>query len=209
MVKIQKVSEILTDDHGFTYVNLLLSDGTEGFYPNSVEVLQALSDGLEIKYSSVKPFNGMNKIMGLVVLNKTENKKMRVINYIKSIGEIKSGNNETFYLSMEMVDGDEAIHFSNNFKELQSFSIGDGVTYTEIKDVKDKGKFFVGLSKLVKYSPDEKRQVSIIRQSSLKVAVDVVNMAYTDADCRKMGTEGLVEEIIKVSNLLVKYASVD
>lgn len=210
MVKIKKVSKILTDNHGFTYVNLTLDDGTEGFYPNTVEVLQSLSKGLDVRYSSVKPFNGMNKIVGLVILNnETQSKKMRVLSKIKSIGEIKSGANDMFYTKIEMVDGDEAVHFSNNYKDLSGLSVGDPVMYDEIKSVEGKGNFYVGLTKLIKLSADERRQLSIIRQSSLKVAVEIVAMSQSDADSRKLGADKLVEEIIRVSDLLVKYASVE
>lgn len=208
--KIKNVSEVAVDDHGYPYVDLELEDGTAGYYPNTNEFLNSLSKGDEVKYAGVKNFAGRLKINGLTKLNET--KKM-VTGIIKSVGEIKTGNNNTFYVELETADDQKAFHFSESYKELKSFKVGSIVQYTDIKEVKDKGLFFVGLSKVPMYSPDERRQLSIVRQSSIKAAVEILSIAspkgrWINSD-GSVDIESAISDVIKISEGLIDYAMVD
>ena len=113
---IEEVSEVLTDEHGYTYVNLLLGGDVRGFYPNSVEFLSSLSVGDKVRYVDTKMFNGGLKINGLIKLEQ----EMKVGN-IKVVGEIQTGDNNKFYAELELTNGVKAIAITDSAEEIKSY----------------------------------------------------------------------------------------
>jgi hypothetical protein len=205
--KIKKISKILQDEHGYSYIDLELEDGTQGYYPNEVDVLESFSKGTKVKYAGSKIFAGRNKISGLTKI------KEMVTTKIKRAGQITAGNNNTFYVELETEDDITGFHFSDSYKALVSIKPGTTVQYSDIKDVKDKGTFFVGLNKLSIYTPDERRQLSIVRQSSIKAAIEMISIAspkgrWINPD-GSINKEAAASEVIELSELLIHYASVE
>lgn len=205
--KIKKVSKITTDDHGYTYVDLELQDGTQGYYPNDVSVLESLTKGSKVKYVDTKPFAGRTKINGLTKLTEMVTTK------IKRADQISTGNNNTFYRELETEDGVVGFHFSDSYKALASIKSGSIVQYSDTREVDGKGTFFVGLNKLSQYSPDERRQLSIVRQSSIKAAIEMLSIASPKGRWIKsdgsVDKEAAVNDVIEISELLIDYAMVE
>lgn len=207
--KIAQISEILTDENGYLYVDLVLENGVQGYYPNSEDALGLFNEGDEVRYADTKEFAGRLKINGLIKLNKNVIK----MTTIKSIGPILNGNNGTFYVSIETEDGVNGIHFSDSYKEIAALKVGSLIQYSDLKDVKDKGTFFVGLNKVSRYTPDERRQLSIVRQSSIKAAIEIASIASPKGRWVKsdgsIDGEAAAKDIIQISELLIDYAMVD
>ena len=70
------ISDIITDDYGFTYIDLELEDGSLGYFPNSEEILKTFSLGSKVKYREIIEFNKKPKIIGLLHNKKKINKNL-------------------------------------------------------------------------------------------------------------------------------------
>jgi hypothetical protein len=204
---IKSVSKILQDEHGYSYIDVVLEDGTQGYYPNSDEALGLFTVGSKVKYKDVKMFAGRMKINGLTKIIQMTTTK------ISSITPIEIGKNNTFYREITTENGITAIHYDEVYKNISSLKEGDMIQYAETRNVKDRGDFFVGLVKMSLYSPDERRQLSIVRQSSIKAAIEIANIC--SAGERWTNNDGTIDkqlavaDIIEISELLIPYCLVD
>jgi len=201
---IEEVSEVLTDEHGYTYVNLLLQDETKGFYPNSVEFLSSLTAGDKVRYVDTKMFNGGLKINGLIKLEQ----EMKVGN-IKVVGEIQTGDNNKFYAELELTNGVKAIAITDSADEIQSYQKYDKVKYADIVNLKGKD-IFNKLTVHEKTDADE-RQLSIIKQSAFGYAVEIATIASPKG--RWLDKEGnilwsqAIAELQEAADKIVEYTS--
>lgn len=204
---IKSVSKILQDEHGYSYIDVVLEDGTQGYYPNSDEALGLFTVGSKVRYKDVKMFAGRMKINGLTKIIQMTTTK------ISSITPIEIGKNNTFYREITTENGITAIHYDEVYKNISSLKEGDMIQYAETRNVKDRGDFFVGLVKMSLYSPDERRQLSIVRQSSIKAAIEIASIC--SAGERWTNNDGTIDkqlavaDIIEISELLIPYCLVD
>lgn len=202
--KITHISDILTDEHGYTYVELELEDGTKGYYPNSVEFLGTLTVGDSVRYNDTKLFNGGNKINGLIL-------KQNIMKYgsIKKVGEIISGENNKFYAEIELADGTKAIHITDTKEELETYTKYDRISYADVVEIKGKHIF----TKLVNNGMNDadKKNISITRQSNLKLVVEIAKVGSSKP--RWVGKDGNIawelaaEEFINASELFMDYVN--
>jgi len=206
-VTIKSISKILVDENGYNYIDVVLSNGVQGYYPNSQEALGLFKKGDRVKYRDTKEFAGREKINGLTkILDMVTTK-------IKKIGPVSLGNNGTWYADIQTDDDVIGIHFSDSKKDLSTLKVGTVIKYSDTKEIEGKGTFFVGLNKVVQYSPDERRQLSIVRQSSIKAAIEILSIASPKGRWVKpdgsVDSEGAVNDVISISELLIDYAMVE
>ena len=204
---IKSVSKILTDENGYSYIDVVLENDVQGYYPNTEESLGLFTVGSRVKYKDTKTFAGREKINGLTKINQMTTTK------IATIGPVETGKNNTFYREITTEDGITATHFDESYKVIASLKSGDIIQYADTRSVKDKGDFFVGFSKMALYTADERRQLSIVRQSSIKAALEIINIASPKG--RWVNSDGTVDkekaakEVIEISELLIPYCLVE
>lgn len=169
---IKSISEILTDKHGYTFVDIELEDGAQGFFPNEREYLESLFLGMEVKYRAVKIFNNRPKIIGLLPNIKTKKVEMsigRISNH--SSWELSPKNNK-FYSTITLEDGTSGVVMVDSINETLSFRPGLIMSY-ELNE-KAGTNFFVGVN-LHTYDSNTTRELSIKRQTAFKAAVELLN----------------------------------
>jgi len=209
--KIISISDIITDNHGYFYVDLELENGIKGYYPNSEEFLKSLSIGAEVSYISMEEFNKRLKIKGLILKNKIMSND-KVITIITKTSPIIKSEKGVYYKDITTDDNITASFFSKDSKEIEQLITGSLISYTDIKTIKDKD-WFVGLEKLKKYSFDELRNISIIRQSSIKAAIECYNIGSPKGRWIDKDGSFLVDEcykdVLKLAEKFVDYSKVE
>ena len=207
--KIKAVSEILTDENGFYFIDVELQDGTIGFYPGEKEALSFFKPGSEVSYMDTKKFNNRNKINGLIMENNKEE--------VSGAGVIVSITNVTmvkgfFSRAVQLDNGVSANVISKQAAGVSVFREGNLVSYTGLTDAGEHGIFFDNLKKEFLYNAEERRQLSIVRQSSLKIATELY-LSSGMLDRIKNGDEvnwdNVSDEIIKISEKFIGYSLVD
>ena len=166
------VSEIQTDEHGYTFIELELSDGAQGFFPNKVEFLELFYEGVEVKYREVKTFNNRPKIIGLLP-NKKEIKRQMLTGRIVDVSPWEFSNKKSnFYATVTLDDSTSGIVMVDSMDDTVRIKPGVYITY-DLSEMKDH-KFLVGVSTFG-YSPAIERDLSIKRQVAFKAAVELLN----------------------------------
>jgi hypothetical protein len=201
---IEEVSDILTDEHGYTYVNLLLSRDVRGFYPNSVEFLSSLQVGDKVRYVDTKMFNGRLKINGLLKIETD----MQTGN-IKSVGEVQAGDNNKFFAELELTNGVKALCITDSAEEILSYKKYDKVKYADVVNLKGKDIF----NKLVVHTKTDadERQLSIIKQSAFGYALEIATIASPKGRWVKsdgsIDFDKAIDELREAADKIVEYTS--
>jgi len=203
---ISAVSKILVDENGFEYVNLILGDGVEGFYPGKADTLSAFKPGVRISYSGYKKFNGMSKIIGIMIENEETADTIKIcrITAITDIFLVKGWYTRTVGLD----NGVSANIVAKQPSALSQYRIGNLVSYSSVKETDGFGLFFSDIKKEFEYSGEDRRQLSIMRQSCLKVATELY-LAANSKTLAKSSWDDVVNDLIKITDRLVGYVNVD
>lgn len=210
--KICKLSEVVQDTHGLFYVDIELEDGTSGYYPGNEKFLRSLYEGAEVTYLSTKFFNKRIKINGLnLVKMESENNNSEVYAIVTDVTPIEKVKGFYFrYITTD--DGVTAVHLSKQLSEVESIIEGSLISYTDIVTKNDKD-IFVGVKKLRRMNADDKRQLSIIRQSCIKAAIECYTIAspkgrWVEKD-GSVNTDSCASEVIALAEKFVQYALVE
>ena len=215
--KIKDVSGIQTDGNGFQFVELELDNGVTGFYPGQEATLNGLLPGTTITYQSLKKYNMKDKISGLVVKKEAEVPKEEaggsgVILEISEVNLLKG----FFYRKIKLSNGAEANAISKNANSISNLRPGNLISYTGVTDAGEHGMFFDNLKKEFLYNIEDRRNLSIVRQSSLKLATELfcqIKVCNTDFKLPvKKGLpdwEAISNEIIGIADKFVDYSLVD
>ncbi len=204
--RVSSVSEIITDEHGFEYINLILEDGVKGFYPGKPDLLSGFKPGLEVSYSGTKKFNGMNKIIGLIAESPVvpSNPGIGRIVGITSVFTLKGWYTRTVRLDNDIT----ANVVAKQLNVLSQYKVGSLVSYNSVKETEGLGAFFDGLKKEFEYTAEDRRQLSIMRQSCLKVATELY-LAANSKNVSKSDWDSVINEVTSIANKLVDYVNVD
>lgn len=210
--KIVKAGEVVSDGHGFFYIDLELEDGTVGYYPNDEEYLLKLKVGSVVEYIDTKEFAGRTKINGLILKEQNKIKMSKIVTIVKEASPLLKGENGTYYKELTTEDGITAVHFSKELSEVESVIQGSLISYSDIKTAKGKD-VFVGLEKLKRYSADDRRQLSIMRQSSIKAAIDCFSIAspkgrWITKD-GELDTNACYNDVVALAEKFIAYTSVE
>ncbi len=204
------LSEVVQDKHGLFHVDLELADGTVGYYPGNEEFLRTLYVGAEVSYLGTKHFNKRNKINGLNLIQMADNNS-KVVAVVKAVTEVEK-NKGFYFRTLTTEDGVTAIHLSKQLSEVESIIVGSLISYTDVV-TKNEKDVFVGVEKLRRFNADDKRQLSICRQSSLKAAIEC--MAIASPKGRWVEKDGSVNiddcfnEVVALAEQFVQYVSVE
>lgn len=208
--KIVFVSEVVADGHGHFTVDIELDDGTKAYYPGKEEFLRRLKVGSEVSYIKVEQFAGRDKFKGLTLKN--TNMDTKVVAIVTKTSELKKGNNNTYYKEITTEDEVTAIFFSKELNDVESIVKGSLISYTDIisKDNKD---IFIGLEKLRRYSLDQARQLSIVRQAAVKAAIDCHSISapkgkWINKD-GSLDVDACFSDVIALAEKFVEYAKVE
>lgn len=207
---IVKLSEVVQDKHGLFHVDLELADGTIGYYPGNEEFLRTLYVGAEVTYIDTKHFNKRNKINGLNLI-KMADSNTKVWALVTEVTKVEK-NKGFYFRTITTEDGVTAIHLSKQLSEVESIIVGSLISYTDVV-VKNDKDVFVGVEKLRRMNADDKRQLSICRQSSLKAAIECYTLANPKG--RWLDKNGAVNvdecytEIVTLADKFVQYVSVE
>lgn len=207
---ITQVSEILTDEHGYTYIEISFENGVQGFFPNKVEYLGLFYEGMEVQYRDVKNFNNKQKIIGLSpVKNKTENKMLTA--KIKNVGEWKfSTKTGKFHSIVTIEDDTSGMVAVDNLDATLDYKVGNLMSFDiQKKEGKDTVEmvFFVGVT-LFTYSAANQRDLSIKKQTAFKAAVDLLNANPHKGRWHKAGSstgldhEALLNDVRSLTEIL-------
>lgn len=209
--KIVKASEVVADGHGFFYKDLELDNGVKGYYPNTEEFLNRLVAGATIEYIDTKEFAKRTKINGIVLKEKIK-KMSKVITIVKSTSKLQKGENGSYFKELTTEDDVTAIYFSKELSEVESIIPGSLISYTDIKNAKGKD-VFIGFEKLKRYSSDDRRQLSITRQSSIKAAIECLNIASPKGRWNEkdgvVNKQACYEEVIELAEMFIEYCTVE
>lgn len=209
--KIKTISEVVADSHGHFTVDIELEDGTFGFYPNTELFLNKLKVGSDVSYIGTKEFAGRIKINGLVLKEKL-NMSSKIITIITNVSPLQKTENGVYYKELTTEDEVKAIFFSKELSEVESLIKGSLISYTEIINKKEKD-IFVGLEKLKRYSSDDIRQLSIIRQSAVKASIEC--HAISAPKGKWVNKDGSIDidscfnDVIELAEKFVQYAKVE
>ena len=204
------LSEVVQDRHGLFHVDLELADGTVGYYPGNEEFLRTLYVGAEVSYLGTKHFNKRNKINGLNLIQMADNNS-KVVAVVKAVTEVEK-NKGFYFRTLTTEDGVTAIHLSKQLSDVESIIVGSLISYTDVV-TKNEKDVFVGVEKLRRMNADDKRQLSICRQSSLKAAIEC--FAIANPKGRWLNKDGVVvvdecyNEVITLADKFVQYVSVE
>lgn len=204
------LSEVVQDKHGLFHVDLELADGTVGYYPGNEEFLRTLYVGAEVSYLGTKHFNKRNKINGLNLIQMADNNS-KVVAVVKAVTEVEK-NKGFYFRTLTTEDGVTAIHLSKQLSDVESIIVGSLISYTDVV-TKNEKDVFVGVEKLRRMNADDKRQLSICRQSSLKAAIEC--FAIANPKGRWLNKDGVVvvdecyNEVITLADKFVQYVSVE
>jgi hypothetical protein len=209
--KIVKLSEVVQDKHGLFHIDLELADGTVGYYPGDEKFLSMLEVGQEVTYLGTKHFNKRNKINGLNIVIHMSNITEKVDTIIVGVSGVEK-NKGFYFRTLTTEDGVSAIHLSKQLADIESLIVGSRISYTDITNKNGKD-VFVGLEKLKRYGADDRRQLSITRQSSVKAAIECLAIAspkgrWTDKD-GNFQKEVCYKEVTELAELFVTYVSVE
>lgn len=210
--KIVKASEVVADGHGFFYKDLELDNGVKGYYPNTEEFLNKLVEGKVIQYIDTKEFAKRTKINGLVLIEKTKKMSNKVITIVKSTSTLQKGEKGIYFKELTTEDGITAIFHSKELSEVETIISGSLISYSDIKNLKGKDVFF-GVEKLKRYHADDRRQLSIMRQSSIKAAIECIAIASPKG--RWLNKDGVVDkqacysEVIELAEMFIEYCTVE
>lgn len=207
---IRKLSEVVQDKHGLFHIDLELADGTVGYYPGNENFLRMLYEGAEVSYLGTKHFNKRNKIncLNLIIMAENNNKVYAVVTEVTKVEK----NKGFYFRTLTTEDGITAIHLSKQLSDVESIIVGSLISYTDVV-TKNEKDVFVGLEKLRRMNADDKRQLSICRQSSLKAAIEC--FAIANPKGRWLNKDGAVDvdecynEIITLADKFVQYVSVE
>ena len=211
------MSEPEVDRAGYFFVDLLMENGEDGYYPGNLDTLGSFKVGDDVTYSSTKLFAGKNKFNGLIKKqNKMADKQKvatsAVVTLIASATVTKEGKGNVWFKELTTTDGITAIYFSKEISEVDSIIVGSLVTYSDVasKDGKD---YFIGMTKLKRYGTEEKRSLSINRQSAIERAIRVLTIASPKGRWilkdNTVDTKAAAEEVIALAELLIPYISVE
>lgn len=209
--KICKLSEVVQDTHGLFYVDIELEDGTSGYYPGNEKFLRSLYDGAEVSYLGTKLFNKRIKINNLNLVEMDSENSNEVYAIITNATSIEKYKGFYFrYLTTD--DGVTAVHLSKQLSEVESIIEGSLISYTDIVTKNDKD-IFVGVKKLRRMNADDKRQLSIIRQSCIKAAIECYTIAspkgrWVEKD-GSVNTDNCASEVITLAEKFVQYVLVE
>jgi len=207
---IVNLSEVVQDKHGLFHVDLELADGTVGYYPSNEEFLKSLYVGAEVMYIDTKHFNKRNKINGLNLIKMAENNN-KVYAIVTDVTKVEK-NKGFYFRTITTEDGVTAIHLSKQLSEVESIIAGSLISYTDVVTKNDKD-VFVGVEKLKRMNADDKRQLSICRQSSLKAAIECIAIASPKG--RWLEKDGSVNiddcfnDVVSLADKFVQYVSVE
>lgn len=207
--KICSVGEVVADGHGHFTIDIELEDGTKGYYPNTEKFLNKLKVGSEVSYIDTKEFAGRTKINGLIL---KEKKMEKVVSIITKAGPLTKGDKGIYFKELTTEDGVSAIFFSKELSDVESIIKGSLISYTDIKEAKGKD-IFLGLEKLKRYSSDDRRQLSIMRQSSLKAAIECISIGspkgrWINKD-GSFNNQECYQEVIDLAELFIDYVTVE
>lgn len=210
--KIKSIGGVVADSHGHFTIDIVLEDGTKGYYPNTEEFLNKLKVGSEVSYIDTKEFAGRIKINGLTLIEKTKTMSDKIATIVKLAGPLSKSDKGIYYKELTTEDGITAIFFSKELSEVEVIISGSLISYTDI--IEKEGKdYFKGLEKLRRHSLDDKRQLSIIRQAAVKAAIECIAIASPKG--RWVNKDGSVDEescfneVTSLADLFVEYASVE
>lgn len=211
--KIVEMGKVVADGHGHFTLDLKLADGTEGYYPNTEEFLNKLKVGMIVYYKDTKHFAGRTKINGLTFLEKKKQNKVSEIKaIITSTSPMKKGENGSYYKDIETEDGVKGIFFSKELSEVEQLITGSLISYKDIKKVKGKD-VFIGVEKLRRFSVDDRRQLSIVRQSTMKLAVECLKTASPKGRwINKDGSfdaDSCFKEVVELTERFIEYVTVE
>ena len=202
---IVSVSEIQTDEHGYTFIELELSNGAQGFFPNKAEFLELFYEGMEVKYREVKTFNNRPKIVGLIP-NKKEIQKQMLVGKIVGVSPWEfSQKKNNFYATVTLEDETSGVVMVTSKDDTTMFKPGAIITY-DLSEVKDH-KFLVGVN-VFNYSPAVERDLSIKRQTAFKAAVELLNAnphkgRWLDKDSPTgLNTQAMVKDVSDLTDAL-------
>jgi len=205
---VKSVSEIQTDDHGYTFIELELSNGAQGFFPNKKEFLELFYEGMEVTYREVKQFNNRPKIVGLLPNKKqTKTKKMLVGKIVGlTLPWAYSQKNNKFYTELTLDDETKGIVMVDNKDETAKFKVGEVITY-ELTEAKGT-QFIVGAT-VLGYSSAVERDLSIKKQTAFKAAVELFNAnphkgRWINKDSPSgLDMEAMVKDVEELTNRLL------
>jgi len=205
---IVKVSDILTDDYGYTFIELELSDGTQGFFPNKVEVLESFYEGMEVKYREVKEFNNRPKIVGLLPNNKQKQIHMAIGQILSVDNWSYSNKNNKWFTKVSLTDDVSGIIIEENYSNTVNYKLG---RYLKYQDVQTKGDVTIIVApEPVVFDSATERDLSIKRQTAFKAAVDLFNAnpqkgRWLDKDSPTgLNNESMVKDINDLTEQLFK-----
>ena len=209
---ITKLSEVVQDKHGLFHVDIELADGTVGYYPGNENFLRMLYVGAEVSYLGTKHFNKRNKIncLNLIIMADINNNN-KVYAIVTQVTKVEK-NKGFYFRTITTEDGITAIHLSKQLSDVESIIVGSLISYTDVV-TKNEKDVFVGVEKLRRMNADDKRQLSICRQSSLKAAIEC--FAIANPKGRWLNKDGVVvvdecyNEVITLADKFVQYVSVE
>ena len=205
---ITSISPVLTDDNGYNYVNLVLANDVSGAYPNTMGFLLTLAAGDRVRYRDTKIFNKQIKINGLIKIDMAKQ-----FGTIKSVGEIKEGEAKggkvKYFAEITLNDGIKAVVVEETIEALQAYTKYSRVSYTDIQEVKGLN-VFVGITN-DGMDDNSRRQLSITRQSNLKIAVEVLKISHPKGGfINRNGdveVDKVVSELIDIAEALSEYTN--
>lgn len=207
---VESVSEIMTDENGFCFIDLVLGDGTRGFFPGKADTLSAFTPGVSVLYSSVKKFNGMDKINGLTVEEKKPTVTAPTFARITDLSEV-SPLNGWMLKSITLDNGVTAGVIAKHHNGLSQYRVGNLVSYVAIRETEEFGSFFDGFKKEFEYTGEDRRNMSITRQSCLKAATELYLAANSSklAKSANVNWDDVLNDVIHISDKLVAYTNID
>jgi hypothetical protein len=200
VVVIEKISSILKDDYGFDFIELSLSDGTKGIYPNKVDFLYPFKKGDVVSYIKLKNIGDKNVYVYLKKIIQMN------INKIRDISQINMSKGK-FYADITLDDGNTAKFLTESYQEISALKKGSVVEYDSINDLGDKGSIFVNLFK-TKVDYENQKNKKIAKQVALKAAVEMLKIAspkgrYSLQD--GVDSDSMVKDLLEVTKKIEKY----
>lgn len=207
---VKSVSEILTDEHGYTFIELELSDGAQGFFPNKEDFLELFYEGMEVKYREVKTFNNRPKIVGLLPNKKIKEGKMSVGKILNHSPWEFSPKKGKYYSTLTLEDGISGLVMVDSKDETLKFKVGEDITY-EVDEVKGHNFFLAPI--VHSYSPSVERDISIRKQVAFKAAVELFNSNpkkgrwLSNDDPTGLDLDAMVADVKTLTNKLLTIIS--
>lgn len=207
---IKRIEGVVADSHGHHSIEIELEDGVKGYYASNLDFLLQLEEGMEVSYLGTKEFAGRLKINGLNII-KQKQMADKIDTIIINAGPVQKGNG-TYFRELTTEEGVTALYFSKNLSDVELIIKGSRIFYVKVETKKEKD-WFVGLEKQNRYSSDIRRNLSITRQSSLKLAIEVYALANPKG--RWATKEGAVDieaaytELTELADKFVDYCLVE